>query len=97
MPTFISLLSWTDAGIRSYKDTLDRAQAAGELAASLGGTLKDVYYTVGPYDIVSIAEFPDDQTATAFLLATGSQGNVRTTTLRAFDRDEFAGVLSKIG
>jgi uncharacterized protein with GYD domain len=51
----------------------------------MGGTLKDIYWTVGPYDIVTIAEF--HATGTAFLLALGSQGNVRTTTLRAFNRD----------
>ena len=97
MPTFISLLNWTDEGVRSYRDTLDRAKAADELAERMGGKLKDVYWTVGPYDVVSVAEFPDDETGTAFLLALGSQGNIRTTTLRAFNRDEMAQVLSKIG
>jgi uncharacterized protein with GYD domain len=96
MPTYISLLNWTDAGIKGAKGTLDRAQAAGELAASLGGSLKDVYYTIGPYDIVGIAEFPDDESATAWLLATGGQGNVRSTTMRAFSRDEFGAVLGKL-
>ena len=48
MPTYISLLNWTDEGIRSFKDTLDRAKAAGDLAQQMGGTLKDVYWTVGP-------------------------------------------------
>jgi uncharacterized protein with GYD domain len=97
MPTFISLLNWTDEGVRSFRDTLERAKAAGELAERMGGKLKDVYWTVGPYDVVSVAEFPDDETGTAFLLALGSQGNIRTTTMRAFNRDEMAQVLSKVG
>ncbi len=50
MATYISLLNWTDEGIRTYKDTLDRASAAGDLAQKMGGTLKDVYWTTGPYD-----------------------------------------------
>jgi uncharacterized protein with GYD domain len=95
MPTYISLLSWTEAGVKSYKDTLDRAQAAGEVAASLGGTLKDIYWTVGPYDVVSVADFPDDETAAAFLLKLGSQGSIRSTTMRAFTRDEMARVVDK--
>jgi uncharacterized protein with GYD domain len=96
MATYISLLNWTDEGIRTYKDTLDRASAAGDLAQKMGGTLKDVYWTTGPYDVVSVAEFPDDETGTAFLLALGSQGNIRSTTLRAFNQDEMAGVLAKL-
>jgi uncharacterized protein with GYD domain len=96
MPTYISLINWTDQGIRTAKDTLDRASAATALAESMGGTIKDIYWTNGPYDIVTVAEFPDDATGTAFLLAAGSEGNIRTTTLRAFNRDEVAEVLQKL-
>jgi uncharacterized protein with GYD domain len=62
----------------------------------MGGKIKDIYWTVGPYDLVVVAEFPDDATGTAFLLALGSQGNVRTTTLRAFNSDEVAEILQKL-
>jgi uncharacterized protein with GYD domain len=96
MPTYVSLLNWTEQGIRAYKDTLDRAQAATEVAEQLGGSLKDVYWTVGPYDLVTVTEFPDDETSTAFLLALGAQGNIRTTTLRAFDQDEMASIVGKV-
>ncbi|RIQ36931.1 GYD domain-containing protein [Jiangella rhizosphaerae] len=97
MPTYISLINWTDQGVRQAKESLDRAKAAGELAERMGGTLKDVYWTVGPYDIVSIAEFPDDETGTAFLLAIAAQGNIRTATLRAFDAEEMSGIVGKLG
>jgi uncharacterized protein with GYD domain len=63
----------------------------------LGGALKEVYWTVGPYDIVTVADFPDDEAATAFLLKLGSQGNIRTTSMRGFSRDEMARVLEKAG
>jgi uncharacterized protein with GYD domain len=95
MPTYISLTNWTEQGVRGYKDTLDRANAAAEAAKSMGGTVKDVYWTIGPYDLVVVAEFPDDETGTAFLLALGSQGNIRTTTMRAFNSDELAEILKK--
>ena len=95
MPTYISLINWTEQGIKSYDDTLDRAQATGEAATSQGGSLRDVYYTIGPYDIVTVADFPDDESATAFLLKLGSQGNIRTTTMRAFSRDEMSRVIEK--
>ena len=97
MPIYINLINWTDQGIRTApKETLDRASAAAKAAESLGGKLKDIYWTVGPYDIVTVAEFPDDAAGTAFLLALGSQGNVRTTTMRAFKSDEVAEILKKM-
>jgi uncharacterized protein with GYD domain len=97
MATYISLINWTDQGIRSYKETVERAKAATALAERMGGTLKDVYWTVGEYDIVSIAEFPDDETGTAFLLAIGAQANIRTNTLRAHTADQMTEIIGKLG
>jgi uncharacterized protein with GYD domain len=96
MPTYISLINWTEQGIRAARDTLDRASAAGQAAQSMGGTLKDIYWTVGPYDIVTVADFPDDASATAFLLTLGAQGNIRSTTMRAHTRDEMGEILGKL-
>lgn len=97
MATFISLINWTDQGIQNFKQTAERAQAATAAAEAMGGTIKDIYWTVGPYDIVTVAEFPDDETGTAFLLALGSQGNIRSTTLRAFNADEIQSIVAKTG
>ena len=97
MPTYVSLINWTEKGAATFKDTVDRAEAAKSLATSLGGTLTQLYWTIGPYDIVAVSEAPDDETATAFALALGSQGNVRTTTLRAFSSDEMRGIIAKAG
>jgi uncharacterized protein with GYD domain len=97
VPTYVVLLNWTDQGVRNYKDTLDRAEAASKALEALGGRMKDLYWTLGPHDVVAIAEAPDDETATAFALATGAQGSIRSTTLRAFDREEVKGILAKVG
>jgi uncharacterized protein with GYD domain len=96
MPTFISLINWTDQGIHAFDESLQRSAAAKELAQRFGGSLDDTYWTVGQYDLVAIATFPDDETATAFMLALGSQGNVRTQTLRAFNAEEMAAITKKI-
>ena len=56
---------------------------------------KDVYWTLGSHDIVALVEAPDDETLAAGLLAVGAQGNIRTTTLRAFSREEMRSVISK--
>ena len=95
MPTYVSLINWTEKGVAEFKNTVDRAEAGKTLAGTFGGTLKEIYWTIGPYDIVAISEAPDDESATAFALALASQGNVRTTTLRAFSSDEMRGIIAK--
>lgn len=97
MPTYISLVNWTDQGAREFKDSLARSRATAELAESLGSRMVQLYWTVGPYDLVAILEAPDDETAAATGLAVGSRGSVRTTTMRAFDRDEMERIIAKTG
>jgi uncharacterized protein with GYD domain len=97
MGTYISLLNWTDQGIKNYKDTVARAKGAEEAMAKAGVTMKAIYWTVGQCDIVAITEAPDEETATAFLLALGAEGNVRSSTLRAFSAEEMERIISKAG
>jgi uncharacterized protein with GYD domain len=95
MPTYISLINWTEKGVAEFRDTVDRAEAGKALAGKFGGTLKEIYWTIGPYDVVAISEAPDDESATAFALTLASQGNVRTTTMRAFDAGEMKAIIAK--
>jgi len=95
MPRYISLIDWTDQGIASFRDTVDRYEAAAKQFEPLGVNFIDVYWTLGEHDIVSVVEAPDDETATAALLALGSQGNVRSKSMRAFTRDEMRSVIEK--
>ena len=97
MPTYVTLMNWTDQGIRTVRDTVDRRGQADELAQKHGATIEEVYWTVGPYDIVTIVEAPDDESVTAMLLELGSAGNLRTTTLRAYDRDQMSGIIQRLG
>ena len=96
MATFIVLGSFTDQGIRSVKDTTKRADAFRELAKSLGATVKDVYWTLGQYDVAAVVEAPDDAVVTALGLTLGKAGNVRTQTLRAFSRTDMDAILGKV-
>ncbi|MGI5140534.1 MULTISPECIES: GYD domain-containing protein [unclassified Streptomyces] len=95
MPTYIALLSWTDQGVRNYKDTTKRAETFGSAVQKLGAKLLSIYWTIGPYDLVAIVEAPDDETATAALLQLDGVGNVRSTTLRAFSRGEIERIIAK--
>jgi uncharacterized protein with GYD domain len=96
VPTYVTLINWTDQGIRNFKDSTSRAKEAEELMGKLGVRLKSVLWTVGPYDIVTIVEADDEESATAALLALGSQGNVRTTTMRAYDAEEMSRIVGKL-
>ena len=96
MATFIVLGSFTDQGIRNVKDTTKRADTFRELAKSLGATVKDVYWTLGQYDVVAVVDAPDDAVVTALGLTLGKAGNVRTQTLRAFSRGDMDAILGKL-
>jgi uncharacterized protein with GYD domain len=97
MPTYVSLFNWTDQGIRSVKETVQRRDQADALAERHGVSIEQVYWTVGPYDLVTIVEAPDDESVTAMLLELGSAGNLRTTTLRAYGREEMSGIIQRLG
>ena len=96
MATYIALSSFTDQGIRTVKDTTKRAEAVAKAAKKFGAKLTQIYWTVGHYDLVVIIEAPDEASATAFMLSIGSAGNVRTQTLRAFNKSEMNGILGKL-
>ena len=96
MSTFIALCTFTDQGIRSVKDTTKRADAVKEAAKKFGVNMSQIYWTLGHYDLVTIVEAPSDEAATAFMLAVGAAGNIRSQTLRAYSRDEMNGILGKL-
>jgi uncharacterized protein with GYD domain len=96
MATFIALGNFTEQGIKSVKDTTKRSDAIRELAGRYGVTMKQIYWTLGRYDVVTIVEAPNDEAVTAFALAIGAAGNVRTESLRAFSKEEMSGILGKL-
>ena len=96
MPTFISLFGWTEQGVHDVKHTANRAADFRSSIQAAGGSVKNIYWTMGRYDGVIIFEAPDDETAAAVMMGGCAKGNVRTETLRAFTEDEIQGVLDKI-
>ena len=96
MATFVVLAGFTDQGIRNVKETIGRAEAFKEMAKKSGITVKDMYWTIGAFGIVTICEAPDDETATALSLSIAARGYVRTQTLRAFSAAEISKVLDKM-
>jgi uncharacterized protein with GYD domain len=95
MATYISLVNFTEQGIRNVKESPGRYEAFVQMAGKLGVTMKGIYYTVGHYDMVAIIEGPDEAVTTV-LLKLGSLGNVRTETLRAFSLDEMKKIIGNV-
>lgn len=96
MATYIALSNFTDQGIRNVKDSTKRADAVKSAAKKFGASMTQIFWTLGRYDLVAVIEAPDDKSATAFALAIGAAGNVRTETLRAFSKEEMDGILGKL-
>jgi uncharacterized protein with GYD domain len=96
MATYILLGNFTEQGILNVKDTPKRAEAVKELAKKVGVAVKELYWTLGQYDVVAIFDAPDEASATALGLSIGVAGNVRTQTLRAFTAAEIGPILRKI-
>ncbi len=96
MVTYVGLMSFTDKGIQSIKDTTKRAAAAKEMAKKHGVNMRDILWTMGEYDIVCVLEAEDETTLAAFSLATAMQGNVRSRSLRAYSATEMDKVLAKL-
>ncbi len=94
MATYILLGSFTEQGIRNIKDTAKRAEAARATGKKVGVTVKELYWTLGQYDVAGILEAPDDATVTSFALNIGAAGNVRTQLLRAFTEKEIGPILA---
>ena len=97
MPTYIGFIDWTDQGVRSFRDTVNRSRQAREAFDAMGVQLRDIYWTVGAHDIVSVLEADDDETAVAATLALEAQGNLRVKMARAFSADEMERVVAKSG
>jgi uncharacterized protein with GYD domain len=97
MPTYVVLMNWTEQGIKTVEETVQRRDQADALAEKHGARIEQVYWTIGPYDLVCIVEASDDESVTAMLLELGSAGNLRTTTLRAYDREEMSNILGRLG
>ncbi|HJR83979.1 MAG TPA: GYD domain-containing protein [Nitrososphaeraceae archaeon] len=96
MRKYVLLLNWTDQGIRNVKDTIKRAESFRSYLEKRGGKLSDILYTFGQYDIVAIAELPNDEIAMSVSLGTGALGNVRVTTLKAFNLDETRRIVDEL-
>jgi uncharacterized protein with GYD domain len=97
MPIYVSLINRTDQGVKNFRDTTQRARDFTSLVESSGGKVHQLLWTVGEYDLVSVVEFTDEESGVATLLQVGALGNIRTTTMRAFNAQEMDGIIARTG
>ena len=96
MPSYIVLIKLTDQGIKDIKNAPQRIEAAAKALEALGGKMTGFYLTMGEYDYVAISECPSDEVAMTFWLGLGAAGNVKTTTLKAFTKEQFVEMVKKL-
>lgn len=96
MPTYITLMKFTDKGIKDIKNAPQRIENGIKAWEAMGGKLIGFYAVMGKYDYVAIGEASSDEVAMAFNMSLGAAGNVRTTTLRAFTKEELAEMIKKL-
>jgi uncharacterized protein with GYD domain len=96
MPTYITLIRYTEQGVRTFKDLSQRLEETKEAGDAVGAKLVGYYLTMGQYDAIAITEAPDDNTIAKLALAAGARGNVRTETLRAFTEEEAKNIAAEL-
>jgi len=93
MPAYVSLINWTEQGVKTVRDAVNRGRAVEQALEKVNGRKIGVWWTMGPYDGIFLFEAPDDETASRVLLASAMQGNVRSTTMRCFSEEEMARIV----
>jgi uncharacterized protein with GYD domain len=96
MVTYVVLAKFTDQGIRNAKQSPKRADAFKKMAKTFGVTVKDIFWTQGRYDIVTVVEAPDESCVMSLNLSLGALGNVRTETMRAFSAAEMTTIVGEM-
>jgi len=96
LATYITLLKYTDQGLKMIKEAPTRLEKAKQLARSMGAEIKSFYLVQGRYDAVVLSDAPSDEVVAKFSLAIGALGNVHTETLRAFTEEEYRRIVSAL-
>jgi len=97
MPIYVGLGNWTDQGTKDLHGAVQRGNSFREAVEQAGGRVRELVWTMGEYDFVTVVEAPDDETAAVLVLQVAAVGNVRTKTMRAFDADQMSDIIARTG
>ena len=96
VPHYISLMRWTSQGRMGLPAWRDRVEDSERLIEEAGGSLVNVWVTLGRYDVVEVFEAPDDDVALEIVTRLQQYGAEQTETLRAFTREEAAEIIRRL-
>jgi uncharacterized protein with GYD domain len=96
MPTYVNLVRLTQQGVENIKQSPARLETTKKAFKAMGAELKQFYMVLGQYDLVVIGEAPDDETAAKLSIAIGSQGAIRSETMRAFTEEEYRKIVESL-
>ena len=97
MPKYIMLANWTNQGVQNIKDSPKRLAAAKDVARKFGGKIEGFYMTMGAHDMVLVVDMPSDDAMAKLVLTVSQGGNVRSTTLKAFDEKTYRDIVGSLG
>jgi uncharacterized protein with GYD domain len=95
MTRYLSLLTFTEQGLRNVQQSSERAKQFNKSVEAAGGKVISQYWSVGEVDGCILFEVPNEETAASLLLALGKLGNVHTRSLRVYDEQEFSRIVAK--
>jgi uncharacterized protein with GYD domain len=95
MPIHVGLVNWTDQGIKEFRGSVERANGFRHLVEQAGGQVREMVWTMGEYDFITVFQAPDDESAAALVLRVAAAGNVHTKTMRAFDADQMTDIIAR--
>jgi uncharacterized protein with GYD domain len=96
MSTYVMLANWTDQGLKAIGDGAKRVDAAKKMLEEMGGQFRSLYMTMGQYDLIGVYDAPDDAVAARFTLMLSRQGNVRTTSMKAFPEEAYRQIVNSL-
>ena len=96
MAKYVSMVNFTDQGIKVIRNTVERADAFRKTAREMGVEVLEIYWTLGVSDLVIVVEAPDDEIVATLFFSIGSLGNIRAHTMRAFTVDEMSNIIGRI-
>lgn len=95
--SYVALARFTDQGRKNIKDSPSRIDKAKVLAAQMGITIQNLFLLMGgPYELLLVAQAPDDRTFEKFALAVGMGGNAEGPAMRAFTEPEFRAIVREL-
>jgi uncharacterized protein with GYD domain len=92
----IILMKLTEQGAKEIKNAPQRIEQAIKTFEKMGGKMIGFYIVTGEYDYIAIGESPSDEVGMTFVLGLGAMGNVKTKTIQAYTKEEFAGMIKKL-